>query len=403
MISMMITGCSQAPEATDSSAPALSGSATTPTPSNIAIPAASTSFDSMDGIGYISLDVNPSVQLSIKGGVVLSVTAYNDDGEKIVLSTDVVGMTYKTAVDKLIGALNDGGYLSTTDTTPSIVITTYGDVDDEVINTVEAQANESLNTLGVTCPVYASDVSDDKADVAKSYGLTPGRYLLIDALAQNEGLTIEEAIAKYAHMRMGDLTQLLGDAIGLFGDQSPLYEGLTDEQIAILDAAKDAYSAAMNAAAQAYHDAKAAAIDAFKSDKEAAQAAYKAAKDQDAWQQAKDAAIQAFNQAKDAAKSAFDDAKASAKADFLAAIASLNLDPSLVESLLAWNFDYDWNYDYNWGGMPGDEDNPESSPSAKPSDKPENKPSTAPDNNQERPDKSEHSDNGNKPGNDKKS
>jgi hypothetical protein len=408
MIASILTGCTQAPVSSGASAPALSPQSAAATAPETVTASAGTSVTNTDGVGYISLDVNPSIQLAIKGGVVLGVTAYNDDGEQIVLSNDVVGMTYKSAVDKLIGALNDGGYLAMAETAPSVVITTYGDVDEDVVKDVETQANESLTTLGVTCPVYASDVSDDMADVAKGYGLTPGRYLLISYLADSEGLTIEEAIAKYSHMRMGDLTHLVGEAIGLYGDLSPLYEGLTAEQISVLNAAKEAYSDAMHAAAQAYHTAKAAAIDAFKTSKEAAQAAFKETKDKAAWKSSKEAAIQAFQNAKSAAKAAFEDAKAKAKADFMTAIASLGLDPSLVENLLAWNFDDDWNYDGGWGNAPDVENGtPDASATPKPTNKPsENKPSEKP---ADHPSKTPgqgnngqsgnngHTDNGNKP------
>jgi len=377
IVATVFTGCATVPDAAESDTPAIT-TQNVSTPSAASTQNAVASGQDIDGVGYISLDVNPSIQLAIKGGVVLGVTAYNDDGEKITFNNNVVGLTYENAIDKLIAALNDGGYLATTDTPPSVVITTYGDVDADVVKNVETQANSSLSTLGLTCPVYASDVSDDIADVSKSYGLTPGRYMLISYLADNEGLTMEEAIAKYSHMRMGDLTRLVGDNIGIYGDNSPLYAGLTDEQIAQLNAAKDAYSDAMHAAAQAYHDAKAAAIDAFKSAKGAAQKAFKGTKDKDAWQQSKSAAIKAFQQAKDAAKSAFDTAKANAKADFMTAVKSLGLDPALIANMLAWDFDYDWNYDYSWGSAPDAESTPQASQSAKPSDKPSAKPSAKP-------------------------
>jgi hypothetical protein len=108
----------------------------------------------------------------------------------------------------------------------------------------------------------------------------------------------------------------------------------------------------MHTAAQAYRAAKGAAIDGFKSAKEAAQQAFKNTKDNSAWKQAKTAAIQGFQQSKEAAKAAFEKAKALARANFLEAVALLGLDASLVDKLLAWEFDYSWDYDYSWGDAP---------------------------------------------------
>lgn len=354
MLATVLTGCSAVPDtAPVTAAPvqtaALAANLESTAPS--AAPAGTAQPIETEGVGYVSLDVNPSIQLAIKGGIVLGITAYNDDGESIILNCDVVGLTYENAVDQLIGTLAADGYLAPAETDPSIVITAYGDVEDDLITDIETQAQESLTALGLECPIYASDVSDDIAEVAKSYGLTPGRYLLISYLADSEGLSMEDAIAKYEDMRMGDLTHLVGDALGMYGDLSPLLEGLTDEQKAILTAAKEAYAEAMHAAAQAHREAKAAAIAAFKAAKEAAQQAFKDNKDKNAWKQAKTAAQQAFQQAKEDGKAMFEAAKAKARGDFMAAVAALGLDPALIENLLAWEFDFNWESG-GWGYAP---------------------------------------------------
>lgn len=342
MLATILSGCTVAPTtATSAQTAAPAGSAEAAASSATQQNTAESALNA-EGVGYVSLDVNPSIQLAIKGDIVLGVTAFNDDGTEIAVNYDVAGMTYESAVDKLIGALATEGYLAPADTEPSIVITAYGDVGENLITDIETQAQESLTALGLECPIYASDVSDEMAEIAESFGLTPGRYLLISYLADSEGISMEDAIAKYADMRMGDLTHIVGEALGVYGDLSPLLEGLTDEQVAVLTAAKEAYAAAMHAAAQAHREAKAAAIDAFKAAKEAAQQAFKDGKDKNAWKQAKTAAQQAFQQAKEDGKAMFEAAKAKARGDFMAAVAALGLDPELIENLLAWEFDLNW-------------------------------------------------------------
>lgn len=357
MLATILSGCTAIPNAA-SSAQSEASDASTENPELAAAQTDSAEASNTDGVGYVSLDVNPSIQLAIKGGIVLGVTAFNDDGTQITVSYDVVGLTYQNAVDKLIGALAAEGYLAPADTEPSIVITAYGDVEDSLITDIETQAQSSLAALGLDCPIYASDVSDEMAEVAKGLGISPGRYLLISYLADSEGLSIEDAIAKYADMRMGDLTRLVGEALGLYGDLSPLLEGLTDEQKAILTAAREAYAAAMHAAAQAHREAKAAAISAFKAAKEAAQQAFKDSKDKSAWKQSKTAAQQAFQQAKADGKAMFEAAKAKARGDFMAAVAALGLDPQLIENLLAWEFDFNWDSG-SWGDAPEEESDAE--------------------------------------------
>ena len=393
MLSFIMTGCVNVPSQPEPSVTAAfsqSNAAATALPEEISV--TPTTLPGTSGIGYVSLDVNPSIQLAIKGGVVLGVSAFNDDGTEIIVSYDVIGKSYSEAISMLISALAAEGYLSDDDTEPSVVITAYGDVEDGIINDIETQAQQALSDLGLTCPVLATDVSDAMAEEAKSYGLTPGRYLLINYLADSEGLTIEAAIEKYGDWKMGALVHLVGESIGIYDNISPLLEGLTPEQIALLTQARKSFEAAMKAAVQANHQARAAAINAFKEAKSLAQQAFKDSKDHSQWNLTKSAAQQQFEQAKQQARSMFEAAKAMARDQFMAAVKALGLDPALVERMLDWGFDADWAFNDSWDNPKGesdennnvdekDDDKDENGSNSKPGmggGKPENKPEEKP-------------------------
>ena len=62
---------------------------------------------------FVNLDVNPSVELSINDdNTVVSVSALNEDGEKILDGMDLKGTEIKVACNALIGSMVKNGYLS---------------------------------------------------------------------------------------------------------------------------------------------------------------------------------------------------------------------------------------------------------------------------------------------------
>lgn len=349
-LSFALTGCSPASETaiTGSASPSVTAHAATsehPTTAKTEV--------ETDGISYVSIDVNPSIELTVKYGVVLDATAYNDDGAEILLSNNVLGLTPDEAAAALIDGFATDGYLSSENTDAAIVITVYGDENETLLTNLQMSAADKLTTLGIACNIVASEVEPEVAQIARAAGITPGRYLLIKYLADRDGITIEQARDLYGKMKMKDLLKMIPDAGEVFGDEvyayvSSVIEGLTPEQLQVLTQAKVAYQAAMKAAVKAYNQAKEEARAYFQSARNAAQAAFKSTHDQQAWKQAKTLAKQEMEQRYQTAKQAFIAAKAQAQEAFTTAVSGLGLTQEQIEAILAWNFDDDWSFDYNW-------------------------------------------------------
>jgi hypothetical protein len=305
------------------------------------------------GVSYVSIDINPSIELTVKYGVVLDVTAYNDDGTEILLSTDVSGKTPEAATTALIAEFAAQGYITPDNTDAAIVITVYGDDEDGLLVNIQSAASESLTGLGITCDLVASAVEPDIAQTAKAAGITPGRYLLIKYLADRDGITVEEAWQKYGSMKMKELLNLIPNPGEVYGDDAYVYlasvvAGLTPEQLQILNQAQLAYQTAMKTAVKTYNQAKADARAYFKAARDAAHDAFKETHDKNAWQQAKAAAKQEMQQRYRVAKQAFNTARTQAQEAFMTAIANLGLSEEQIQALLEWDFELEWNFDYNW-------------------------------------------------------
>lgn len=350
-VTLILTGCAAQINTTDSQmitgAAAPTQEAVSQTPA--AMPSAS------EQITYVSLDVNPSLKLTIQNGAVIDVAAYNDDGTKIVAETDVAGLSPEEAMKVYINAFALGGYITNEGEEASLVVTASGESGDELTASLKETAEQQIAELGLQCDVVVSAVTEDIADEAKASGLTPGRYLALSYLAGKEGITLDEAKAKYGSLKMGKLVKLLDDVDAVFGHRGDdkgmkkLIESgiLTPEQIQIMEQAQGTFKTSMKQAQEVFKQARTQAKDLWKNAKDEIQNAFKSDKDTKAWKTAKDALKTQLEQQKRAATEAFKQAKTQAQVQFRAAIESLGLTDEQIAALIEWGFDADW-FDFDW-------------------------------------------------------
>ncbi len=307
-------------------------------------------------LSYVSIDVNPSIRFTVQDGVVLDVSALNDDGESITLENDVTGLTPAEALNILIGALSDGGYITEEDGNASLVITASGDNEEELLSSLQDTATQRLTELGLVCDVVVSTVAEETVDEAQTSGLTPGRYMLLKYLAEKEGITLEEAKAKYGSLKMGKLVKLVDDVDDVFGhkddekDLQALADSgiLTQEQLQILTQAQNEFKAAMREAQQIFQQTKTQAQNEWKLSKAEIQNQFKSDKDVSQYKSAKTALKTQNQEQKQTAIETCKQAREQAKEQFEAAVQSLGLTEEQIAALTEWDFDFDWDIDDDW-------------------------------------------------------
>ena len=136
-------------------------------------------------VSYLSLDINPSVELGINiSGRVVKVEGYNDDGKNILIGINVKGSDAKTAVDTLVKSAVNKGYIAKDG---SSVISLTSETDDKNTATnleteAEAGAKEALTTSGEKAEVLKDNVALARRDEARKLGITPGKLNLIQKL-----------------------------------------------------------------------------------------------------------------------------------------------------------------------------------------------------------------------------
>jgi hypothetical protein len=295
--------------------------------------------------------------LTVQNGVVLDVAAYNDDGAKIVLENSVAGMTPTEALNIFISAFAEYGYITNEGEQASLVITASGDNSEGLIVSLQDTAAQRLTELGLDCEVVVSAVANSIDDEAKTYGLTPGRYLLLKYLAEQEGITLEQAAEKYGSLKMGKLVKLVDDVDDVFGhkdgdrDMQDLVDSgvLSPEQLQILSQAQSEFKTAMQQAQAVFKQTRTQAKELWKNSKTEIQNVFKSDKDVVKWKTAKEALKAQIEQQKQTAITSFKQAKVQAQEQFKTAVKSLGLTDEQIAALIKWGFDYDWDFDYDWG------------------------------------------------------
>ena len=145
---------------------------------------------------YLSLDINPSVELGVNFlGRVVSATAYNSDGETILQGHNVRGAAIREAVRRLVQSAAQNGFVAP-DGSTVIAVTSETDQPGTAARLQEAAAlgaGEGVESQGDTASVQKENVALERRDEARRLGITPGKLNLIQKLqALDSSITVDE-------------------------------------------------------------------------------------------------------------------------------------------------------------------------------------------------------------------
>ena len=136
-------------------------------------------------VSYISIDVNPSVELGInRFGRVVSTNAYNEDGQAVLQQLSLKNIPYVQAINALLAEESSSGFLKE----DSLLVFT-------IISAQDASIMEELSTAEfsgkyATC-LYTSDTGC--MIEAHSYEMSFGKYRGYQELSQyDDSVTIED-------------------------------------------------------------------------------------------------------------------------------------------------------------------------------------------------------------------
>lgn len=147
--------------------------------------------------GYVSLDVNPSVEYTINMfDRVIEVKAINDDGTELLTELNLMNKSIGKAIEQTTAKLIEEGYI-TDDENGGVIISTYG-ADTEDAQKLAEQLKERISAYieeeGKIADVESEAIGEARVQEARELGVSPGKLNLIEKLIKSS--TTSAAINK---------------------------------------------------------------------------------------------------------------------------------------------------------------------------------------------------------------
>ncbi len=144
-------------------------------------------------VAYVSLDINPSIELTInKFKKVISYEAYNSDGAILLDNNDKRNITVDKAISNIISSAISKKYLL--DNNNSIIAFTTISNNLNLRKTLQADlkdtVNNTLKNQSVEANVVSSNNDFNKRLEAKNFGFTVSKYTLVEELKFLDSSTV---------------------------------------------------------------------------------------------------------------------------------------------------------------------------------------------------------------------
>lgn len=139
-------------------------------------------------VAYVSIDVNPSLELELNRlDRVISVRAYNEDGERIAGTVSVKGMPYEKAIETIVDSEEMQPYL-TQDAALTFTVATDSPGKEERLLSEIAQSHGCVDHGGISVRADISLVGE-----AHGNGLSLGKYLVYQLLLEYDpSVTVQD-------------------------------------------------------------------------------------------------------------------------------------------------------------------------------------------------------------------
>lgn len=164
-------------------------------------------------VKYLSVDINPSVELGVNAfNTVVSAEGYNDDGQTILEGQDVTNTSVADAVDTLVKSAADNGFIADDGSTVvSVTAETDNDTDAaKLTDEAEQGVDSAMEGTDNQAVVYKDNVALSRRNEARQLGITPGKLNLIQKLQaldptitvdQYKGAKVTEIMRKTVELR----------------------------------------------------------------------------------------------------------------------------------------------------------------------------------------------------------
>lgn len=172
-----------------------------------------------EGKSFVSLDINPSVELIVEDGKVVNVYATNDDARVLIYDEELVGKDFETVVDMLIDLSVECGHLSSdnqvvdfsvSSSSEDLAAKLEGKIENIVVSSGEENGLElTFSTEGVFSLIRELDaLKEEYKNNLEIQNLTVEEFKIISsAVESDEALSYEEAVKLSTDQLMNHITE----------------------------------------------------------------------------------------------------------------------------------------------------------------------------------------------------
>ncbi|NLI21618.1 MAG: hypothetical protein GX418_08740 [Clostridiales bacterium] len=188
--------------------------------------------------GADTADASLQLELTVQDGAVTGMTVYDATGNLLPYKADLTAATPQQALSALLSELEAAGALSQADGEAYLLIGTAGDIlDADLAAELRAIARDFLHNLDSDATVDWTALGADVSAKAATLGLPGGRYLMMEYIARQQGIPVEEAIALYAGEKVRDLMrqfeglrEAMGEGVNGEGEQGGEGEQVREQE-----------------------------------------------------------------------------------------------------------------------------------------------------------------------------
>lgn len=150
---------------------------------------------------YISIDINPSLELQLdQGDNVISIITYNEEAKTLLKEINVNGMNAKDAISRIVEDRNTENYI----VNGYLQISVYSE-DEQHSKDLEALINESLSGTLDASQYGCSNSSKSNYEAASSHHMSFGKYQVMDMVIDLDSTYTIEELQKYSMMELKNL------------------------------------------------------------------------------------------------------------------------------------------------------------------------------------------------------
>ena len=137
-------------------------------------------------VAFLSIDINPSIELGVNSfNKVISSAGYNDEGKTILRRQNVINLNVKDAVDTIVQSASSNGFIADDGSTIISVtaVTDNATIAEKLGYDSEQGANNAIKAKGITAVIFIKDnMPLARRNEANMLGITPGKLNLIQKI-----------------------------------------------------------------------------------------------------------------------------------------------------------------------------------------------------------------------------